>query len=624
MSPSSTKTAEPQRIPLEPWEVGGELLDILSRGLYSDAKDSIREYVQNGIDAGAKIITITSDGPVVSVRDNGDGMNFETLRKARRFGLSEKTPQATVGYRGIGLYSAFGMCESLAIVTRKARMKELLTLTFHFGPMRRILEQDKAASKRAGISLADLLHEYTEFQTEQYTGAKDDHFTVVRLEGITPEYRPQVSDPQALENYLLNTVPVAYPRQGYGPTVNVWLRKHVKLNPVRIAIRVGDDPETRVQPLLASAVEAPECSWLKNADGAPIAFIWHALSTTKAQIGDAAAPVSGFLLKMKGFTLGNRATLKQHWPPKGGRTLYHHFTGEIHILQAAGVYPNASRDDLEPGPQKQVFIRYLQDYFSLLNAIADRARQIISIKDRLTGLDETLASLRDHVRNPQFDQFELYRQSKNLAGEFEKAERDLVKIRNLKKPGALSEEQGALLKALATKVKARRREADALVTTSSKETARAAKQSQVAQGRPPPQSVLLGRAYDAVSQMSKTSRSRGISKALKELETAKRLLLIPRAISVLDELSASGVPLTARAESCRKELRTMMGWSPTAPLTLEAALLDEGVVLQGAREEILVACIDQGILGGLGGRGEAYESILQAIAALAAEEDELS
>ena len=55
-----------QRIPLEPWEVGGELLDILSRGLYTDAKDALREYVQNSVDAVANNVHITIDGPVVT------------------------------------------------------------------------------------------------------------------------------------------------------------------------------------------------------------------------------------------------------------------------------------------------------------------------------------------------------------------------------------------------------------------------------------------------------------------------------------------------------------------------------------------------------------------------------
>jgi molecular chaperone HtpG len=224
------------KIPLEPWEVGGELLDILSRGLYSDARDAMREYVQNGIDAGATNVTITTTGPVMTVRDDGSGMTWEALRKARRFGLSEKSPTEMVGYRGIGIYASFGMCESLIITTRASGMDELLQLQFDFGPMRRILEQDRAARKRSNIALADLLHQYTEFRREPYRGHPDDHFTLVRLEGVTPEYRAQLADASALHSYLLNTIPVAYPEHAYGPIVNRWLREYVGLNPIRIAV----------------------------------------------------------------------------------------------------------------------------------------------------------------------------------------------------------------------------------------------------------------------------------------------------------------------------------------------------------------------------------------------------
>ena len=111
-----------RRIPLEPWEVGGELLDILSRGLYTDAKDALREYVQNSVDADASNVHITIDGPVVTIRDDGHGMDFDTLRRARRLGASDKGIMFNVGFRGIGIYAAFGMCEILTIQTHPNRL----------------------------------------------------------------------------------------------------------------------------------------------------------------------------------------------------------------------------------------------------------------------------------------------------------------------------------------------------------------------------------------------------------------------------------------------------------------------------------------------------------------------
>ena len=348
-----------RKVPLEAWEIGAELLDILSRGLYTDAKDAIREYVQNGVDANASSVTVSINGPRVTIRDDGDGMDWDTLRMSRRFGVSDKSPKLHVGYRGIGIYAAFGMCEILRITTRQVEMDDLLHLQIRFGEMRRILEQDKASEKREGIGLSNLLYEYTEFRREPYTGdTSRDHFTLVRLDGISREYRAQLNDSESVEAYLLNTLPIAFPEEEYGITINAWLKEYVGLNSVKLVLRVGNEPEINVEPKIAPHLEDPQFHWIKDDQNKKVAFIWNALTTLGERIpslsgSDEATGVSGFLLKMKGFTLGDRIRLKPRWPATGGRTLYHHYTGEAHVLDAADVYPSAARDDLEASAAKQ-------------------------------------------------------------------------------------------------------------------------------------------------------------------------------------------------------------------------------------------------------------------------------
>ena len=383
----STQQIETYRLPLEPEEVGGELLDILSRGLYSDARDAIREYAQNGVDAGASVIWVTVNGPRVVIRDDGSGMSKETLQKSRRLGISDKNAVDNVGFRGIGVYSAFGMCESLSITTRQTEMETQESIRFNFGDMRRILERDRTSEQRGGIALAELLSEHIQFASELYTGNRDGgdgrgQFTVVTLEGVMPEYRAQLSDLASLSSYLLNTLPVAFPEKAYGPKVNVWLRDHLGLNPVRVLLRIGDEPESEVEPPIVNEVEEdPNFEWIENAEGEHTAFVWYVLSNTGARISlpsgvDEGSGSSGFLLKSKGFTLGNRLLLKPKWPPQGGRTLYHHYSGEVHIVEQANVYPNAARNDLESSPEKQTLDNRLFQCFDELNRRADLHRGI--------------------------------------------------------------------------------------------------------------------------------------------------------------------------------------------------------------------------------------------------------
>ena len=95
---------------------------------------------------------------------------------------------------------------------------------------------------------------------------------------------------------------------------------------------------------------------------------------------------------------------------------------------------------------------------------------------------------------------------------------------------------------------------------------------------------------------------------------------VPRAIGILDELKAGGVELGTEVESSRRELRTSLGWSPLAPVSLSEALAQQGIVLEGEHEESLIKAIDRGLVVGLGGRGERYETVLRAIVEAVAEE----
>ena len=423
-----------RHVQLESWEVGGELLDILSRGLYSDAKDALREYVQNGVDAGANHILITVDGSQAVIRDDGHGMDAEGIRTARRFGMSEKSPREMVGYRGIGIYSAFGICEEMRVTSRRQGMANLVGWVFQFGEMRRLLEADKASDTRQGVGLPDLMYQYTELFTEPYLGDVDDHFTVVEIDGISEEYRAQLNNAAEVNDYLLNTIPVSFStEEGYGRTVNDWLAEHVGLNPVRISLRIADESEFDIEPLVAKGVYDAESDWIRAPDGTALAFVWYTLSTTGRQLAvQNGLSVSGFLLRVKGFTLGDRLALKGLWPAVGGGTLYHHYTGEVHVLATDQLYPNAARNDLESNPARQLFTKQAEDVFYPLS----RKARVMQAKTRavrlLEGIDVAIDRLNEQKNAPNVNAYELYRDSENYRKELENVLQEIE--RHLRKP----------------------------------------------------------------------------------------------------------------------------------------------------------------------------------------------
>ncbi len=137
-----------KRIHFSKSDIGGEILPILTTGLYRDSLDALREYIQNSIDAGAKAVNLVIDPDTVAVTDDGDGMSESDARKALRLGLSEKNPTHNIGFRGIGIYSAFNLCDKLEIFTKAEDSATGYYLSFDFKIVRTQLLADQERRKK--------------------------------------------------------------------------------------------------------------------------------------------------------------------------------------------------------------------------------------------------------------------------------------------------------------------------------------------------------------------------------------------------------------------------------------------------------------------------------------------
>lgn len=608
------------KVPLEPRDIGGELLDILSRGLYSDARDAIREYAQNSIDAKATTIWVRVDGSTVVINDDGEGMDWEQIRRARRLGMSDKSTRDNVGFRGIGIYSAFGMCDAMEISSRPKGGAERYTVRFDFGAMREILEHDREGGKRAEVALGDLLYEHVAFSRNEHDfGLGDEHGTTVTLDGIDQEYRAQLADDDSLRSYLLNTLPIAFPEREYGQKVNHWLAKEMKQSTVRLSLKVGIEPEAWVEPYVVHELDKPVFDWVKN-QGKTLAGIWYARSPHRNRLGsrsrdDDSDGAGGFLLKSKGFTLGNRLSLKSLWPRLGGGALYHHFTGEVHLMDSANVFPNAARSWLEPSAAQQTLERCLADYFDQLNRRADLAREINLATSKVPGLRKTLDDIQRMFESEDTDPYELYRKCKNHSDLLADTERRALRLtRGRKATRPSNPAEAASLEQLKTELKE-------LITTTEGLSRRAMRLTENnrrrRQGGPQkrPQIAVLERALLNLTAMQDARPDPDVSRAVTALQGAVQAQSIGRATPILDGLKASGIPLSEGVEDSRQELRGALGWAPTGPVSLRELLEDLGFVVDSDPERtLLVKACDQGLLEASGGRGQKYETALNTIA----------
>ena len=226
----------------------------------------------------------------------------------------------------------------------------------------------------------------------------------------------------------------------------------------------------------------------------------------------------------------------------------------------------------------------------------------------MQGISQTSENLRNRSLNSELDPFELYRQASNLNDELEKAERELRRpTRGRKAIRPTANEKEAL-----EEVIGQLRHARQLVSNVVRRTERQSQRS--AQGAPaPPQVAILAQAVSALEEMASGRSIPLVEESLSAIESAASNRAVGRAVAVLDELRAKDVPLSDDAEVSRKELRALLGWSPTGPVTLNEALAETSFSASTEREEAILRAVDNGILEGVGGRGQRYEAALRAV-----------
>lgn len=365
--------SEPQHIPVGDNDIGGELLPILSKGLYTNPLDCIREYVQNGVDAGAKEIRIKVTGNSVVIFDNGSGMNMDNLIEARKFGVSPKSPEEFAGFRGIGIYSGYDLSNRLIIRTKKEGEEKACVMRFDFAGMKQELERVRKDRGGNQIPLNKLLTDYTSFNNEDWDD-EDAHFTIVQLEDISDVHMFRLSNRTQLRRYILQNLPVDFDDEfEYKNEIKKQLASNVpNFKAVKIVLQSDDAPDELVAKPNIQNLQHPTFGIIKTSDKQDVAYFWACLNNHRGRIDNEhnfgvendgkvkrskdKKPVpdlseyQGFVYKSKGFTIGDRQKLRPYFTAGSG-TLYHWYTGEIYVLDS-DVIPNAERDDFETSPAK--------------------------------------------------------------------------------------------------------------------------------------------------------------------------------------------------------------------------------------------------------------------------------
>ena len=353
-------------------DIGGDLIGILSKGLYPDPLDCIREYVQNAVDARAKTVTIKITGNSVTIKDDGLGMAVVDLRQARQIGLSNKSQAEDVGFRGIGIYSGFDICNRLLVTTKRAGEAKARILEFQFGEMKAQLKAERDA-RATRTPLTRLITKYTHFWQED--DQVDRHYTIVQLEELSKVHIGQLSDHAQLRAYMLHNLPIDFADNfPYKDQINSQLESHVPgYNAIRVKLITDYAPaEVIVRPNIPNLSE-PLMGIITNTDGKEVAYYWACYHAKGGVLPDEYADYRGLVYKVKGFTIGNRSRLREYFPTARG-TLYYWCTGEVYVIDD-NVTPNAARNDFEASPEKLQLETAVGETLGTLNLIVERFQE---------------------------------------------------------------------------------------------------------------------------------------------------------------------------------------------------------------------------------------------------------
>ena len=364
-------------------DIGVLLLDSITKGLYTDARHCVREYLQNEFDAGASNVHITIEGRTISILGDSAGMSREALLSARRVGFSSKDPSKDAGFRGIGIWSGVAACQTLHVITKARGSTEGYFLRIDAKGLR------EAIKRRGDQPLIPVLGENVSIRSVSSDEHIDKFGTRVQLVDVLREHDRILSE-QELVDYLEQVAPVPIaPTQPDAKAIEAQL--HANVPGYRtLSVRVNQTAVFR-PPSKERKLQSPIFDWIKTSEGGEIAYVWYAMNQTPAVLPQ---EDRGLIYKSRGFTIGDleRTTVRKLEPGTALQQNVGWVCGEIHLLDAA-LLPNAERIDLETNSTSDYLRNRVRDLLRKIDKEVRRFSEKRSADTHLEVAEQLLAEI---------------------------------------------------------------------------------------------------------------------------------------------------------------------------------------------------------------------------------------
>ena len=386
---------------------GGFVLETLTIGMYGEARNAIREYIQNGFDSvqrameleilrpggGLIEIELAADLNSLMIRDNGAGLPVKSAATVlTRVGASGKSHRKNAGFRGIGRLAGIVFSDTVTFTTKAKGEREQTTVIFKAKAMRAAMAPRKGSRKSA----VDLMKE----SVVAFRSASRDynkHFFKVKLEGFTNAPK-ECRSASAMYDFVSQVAPVPYPDDF--PYIDE-LEKAAKvpgilIEEVPITIKRARRNRGRLRRgMVQGTSSSPGWSPLTIAP-----FITHrtifggpGLARSQSPAPYVDSRVRGLRVRVRNIQIDGTAIIgnifRSH--AKSYERFQDYFLGEI-FIEPSAIVPNARRDGFE---EDAAWKRITEELATVVKALGREAHQVSNQGQR------SVETLRKKCRQPR-------------------------------------------------------------------------------------------------------------------------------------------------------------------------------------------------------------------------------
>ena len=363
--------------------VGGDILRLITAGMYDNPLVLFREYLQNAADSIASschggVVKIGID-PVdsrLTITDDGPGLSdAEAVSRLIPIGNSTKDPTIDRGLRGIGRLSSLAFAEDVHFTTRAVGSEHVTRVSWSGRSLRepRLQDLDAATTIEKCTSVHSLPDEDWPAQ-----------FFQVTVERVTRHAASSLLNRDAVRRYIAEVCPVPIsPTFPLADKVRDFLSEHTDYFVLDVRLDGDESPITRpfgsALPLTdtyAAPFERLETRIIPRLDDEePAAVLWLAHTPYAGSI-PRHLRVRGLRARSGNIQVGSDDVFSN---------LFHETrfngwcVGEVHITDSR-IVPNGRRDYFEPGPH----LRNLENHIgAIAHEISAQCRRASSHRNRL-------------------------------------------------------------------------------------------------------------------------------------------------------------------------------------------------------------------------------------------------